>query len=160
MNNVSKCIECESTNVQPQAVKHVEHVGSVRVVDGTGFADVCLDCGAYSITAEQLSGYERRAAALVLREIQAPTGAMMKYARKALGLRQKELAILLGTVPETLSRWENDQRPIPQAEKLALLCLLEGALRSGEYVERALAAASEPAKAMVPTDLEVLERAC
>lgn len=160
MNNVSKCIECESTNVQPRAVKHVEHVGSVRVADGTGFADVCLDCGAYSITAEQLSGYERRAAALVLREIPTPTGAMVKYAREALGLRQRELAMLLGAAPETLSRWENDQRPIPQAERLALLGLLEGALRSSGYVEQALAAVSEPAKEALPTHLEVLEKAC
>lgn len=159
MNNVSKCIECGSTNLRLQAVKHVEHVGSVRVVDGTGFADVCLDCGAYSLTAEQLAGYERRAAALVLREVPAPTGAMVKYARKALGLRQKDLATLLGAAPETLSRWENDERPIPQAEKLALLGLLEGSLRSPDYVEHALALASGPAKA-VPTELVVLEEAC
>lgn len=159
MSDQKKCFECESSNVQPRAVKHVEHVGSVRVVDGTGFADVCLDCGAYSLTAEQLAGYERRAAALVLREVPAPTGAMVKYARKALGLRQKDLATLLGAAPETLSRWENDERPIPQAEKLALLGLLEGSLRSPDYVEHALALASGPAKA-VPTELVVLEEAC
>lgn len=159
MSSQNRCFECESTNLQQRAIKHVEHVGSVRVVDGTGFAELCLDCGAYSLTSAQLSDYERRAAALVLREIQSPTGAMVKYARKALGLRQRELATLLGAAPETLSRWENDQRAVPRAEKLALLGLLEGSLRSSGYVEQALAAASGPASAL-PVELEVHEKAC
>lgn len=159
MSSQKKCFECESTHVQERSIKHVEQVGSVRVVDGTGFAEVCEDCGAYSLTTDQLAGYERRAAALVLREVQSPTGEMVKYARKALGLRQRELAILLGAAPETLSRWENDKLAVPQAEKLALLGLLEGAIRSGGYVDQALAVASGPVKQPIPKELEVLEKA-
>jgi len=43
------------------------------------------------------------------------TGAGIKQCRKALGLKQSELAERLGVHPLTVSRWERDAGSIPHA---------------------------------------------
>ena len=40
------------------------------------------------------------------------TGASFRFMRKTLGMRASTLGTLLGVTPETISRWENAQRPV------------------------------------------------
>jgi transcriptional regulator with XRE-family HTH domain len=136
--------------------KHVEHVGSVKVTDATAFAWQCRDCEECDLSIEQLAGYERRAAALVLRDGKHVTGNVIRYARKALGIRQADLAVLLKCEPETVSRWETGARPTPRAEQLALVALLDGVEQTGLDVRAALdAAASERSAPDEPAELNV-----
>lgn len=128
-------------------VKHVESVGGKEVIDGTAMANVCTECGGYDLSTAQLAGYERRAAALVLRDGRFVNGSVVKYARKALGLRQVDLGRLLTKSGEQISRWENDDPKIPKAEQLAILYALE-AVEAGESVQELL----DP-----PRDSETLE---
>jgi transcriptional regulator with XRE-family HTH domain len=60
------------------------------------------------------------------------SGAELKFARKALGLRQTELAEYLGVEPETISRWENNRDPFKRRDQLAVLALLEHVAGGGE----------------------------
>ncbi len=106
--------------------KHTQRVGSVAVHDATAFAWQCKKCGEVDIPLEDLAGYERRAAALVLRDGRHVNGDVFKAARKALDLRQVDLAALLGCKPETISRWETGAMSMPRAEQLALVALLDG----------------------------------
>lgn len=108
---------------------HVEHVGSATVTDATGFAWQCASCGECDLSLEDIAGYERRATALVLRDGRHVNGSVIRSARKALGLRQAELATLLDCEPETVSRWETGLRPMPRAEQLAVVLLLDGVER-------------------------------
>jgi DNA-binding transcriptional regulator YiaG len=85
-----------------------------------------------------LAGYERRAAALVLRDGKHVNGTVIRYARKALGLRQTELAALLQCTSETLSRWENGAQQMKRAEQLALVALIEGVERDGVDIKKQL----------------------
>jgi DNA-binding transcriptional regulator YiaG len=62
------------------------------------------------------------------------TGADLRFARKALGLRAAELAVTLEVTPETVSRWETDARPIPRTVRLAVVALLM--LRDAALTER------------------------
>lgn len=51
------------------------------------------------------------------------TGEDLKNWRKRWGITQKELAWLLGTYQETISRWEREKRGIPSHLSLALEAL-------------------------------------
>jgi transcriptional regulator with XRE-family HTH domain len=59
------------------------------------------------------------------------TGEDLKNWRKKWGITQGELAQLLGTYQETISRWERDKRGIPSHLFLALEAL-ENRLRKEE----------------------------
>jgi DNA-binding transcriptional regulator YiaG len=109
-----------------RAHKHTQRVGGVAVHDATAFAWQCKTCGEVDLDLQDLAGYERRASALVLRDGKHVNGEVFRAARKALDLRQTDLAILLGCTPETISRWETGTMSMPRAEQLALVALLDG----------------------------------
>lgn len=108
MKKTRRCPICEAGSVRPAGPVIEMHVAGITVRDGTGIVDQCSACGETFVTADALRGYEVRAASVVLRE--APdrvSGAVLRYARKALGLRQTELAALLGKNVATISDWES-----------------------------------------------------
>ena len=129
---------------------HVTQVGGHRVVDGS--AMVRQDAaGNVILSHEELAGYERRAARVALQELKSVDGKVLKFARKALELRQVDLAELLDYRAEQISRWENSIEGIPRAVQLAvaeLLCIVEV---QGIEVLREL----QDTEREDPTDLEV-----
>jgi len=139
-------------------VQHTEKVGAAIVIDGTAMVAVCEACGEYDLSVDQLAGYERRAAALVLRDGRHASGAVVRYGRKALGLRQEELAKLLECVVETISRWENDKVEIGRAEQLAIVALLDGVECGQLDLAEALEKLDGPPPSKGPEKLEVLPR--
>ncbi len=68
----------------------------------------CAD-GHHTVGQAELEESERRAALVTLTELNAPSGAVLRFARKAMGLRQVDLARALGTSAETVCRWESNQ---------------------------------------------------
>ena len=110
-----------------RAYKHVEKVGRYKVNDATAFVLQCNDekCGEVELTLAELAGYQRRAAAIVLRDAKEVDGAVVKYARKALGMKQTVLAEHIGCRPETLSRWETGEATMQRAEQLAIVAILD-----------------------------------
>jgi len=118
--------------------KHVEKVGKAIVTDETGFAWQCASCDEVEVTSAQLMGYERRAAAIVLRDGRHTTGSLVRYARKSLGLKQTELAVLLECTAEHISRLENGHATATQTEVLALVALLEGVENGSEDLKARL----------------------
>jgi DNA-binding transcriptional regulator YiaG len=65
------------------------------------------------------------------------SGEAFRYQRKTLGFRALVVADLLGVTPETISRWENGQRPVDMATWLTLGSLvLEKAARWPDTLER------------------------
>lgn len=141
---------------------HVEHVGDVKVKDSTSFAWQCQSCGECDLSLDDLAGYERRATALVLRDGHHVNGSSIRSARKALGLRQADLAILLGCEPETVSRWETGSRPMPRAEQLAVVALLDGVERGDTDLQALLHTPQgddkDKADRKKPVEFEVLPR--
>jgi putative zinc finger/helix-turn-helix YgiT family protein len=123
--NTKKCPECGEGTLRRTVVTHVETVGGITVNDATAFALACDRCGEYDLTGDELAGYQRRAAALVLRDGRLVTKEVVRYARKALGLRQVDLGALLDKSPENVSRWETGDVRIPRAEQVALIALLD-----------------------------------
>jgi DNA-binding transcriptional regulator YiaG len=133
-------------------VRHqVQQIGDVAVHDSTAFAWQCK-CGECDLALDELAGYERRAAALVLRDGRHVNGNVVRAARKALDLRQ---AVLLECKPETISRWETGAMSMPRAEQLALVALLEGTEQGTADVQELVRAAREGGAPDDGTELEV-----
>lgn len=120
-----KCPECNKGTLQHKAVIHTENVGDVKVTDETVSVFVCDTCGEYDLTVDELSRYQCRAAALVLRDGRFVNKDVVQYARKALGLQQIDLAKLIGKPLENVSQWETGDMQISRTEQMALVALLE-----------------------------------
>lgn len=125
-----RCAEC-GKDMAWRGYKNVEQVGRFTVNDATAMAWQCEACGEANITLEALAGYERRAAAVVLRDASDVDGAVVKYARKALGMKQADLADRIGCQAETLSRYETGAAPVPPGIRLAIVAILDGVERAG-----------------------------
>jgi DNA-binding transcriptional regulator YiaG len=87
------------------------------------------------------------------REVQAILSAgepeVIRYARKAAGLTQVELAGILEVTAETISRWENGAEPFKRNVSLALAKILELIDRHGVAAIQGLAESALPAKGEV-----------
>ncbi len=113
---------------------HVTKVGRWTVKDGGIVPARRLKSGAAVLSAEQLTELELRAADTVLRKSELITGPELRFVRKALGLRQTELAEHLGVAAETVSRWETGADPFKRPIHLAVLALVEQRLKTGTLV--------------------------
>jgi DNA-binding XRE family transcriptional regulator len=126
--NPTKCPECGG-KLARKGYAHVTKLAGFTVTDGTGHVLCCAECGTPLLSSAELAGYERRAAQQILATAGKPvSGAVLKFARKALGLKQKELAALLDSNEQQVSRWENEDE-IDRRLRLAvagLLALAEG----------------------------------
>ncbi len=125
-------------------------IGEERIdVGGVTFAgdvphEACATCGERYLAAGDLERFEL-AAAVELARLGRRTGPALRFMRKALGFRAKELAALLGVAPETFSRWETGERE-PDAHAFALVGgLAADRLDGTERTAGLLRAAREPA---------------
>ncbi len=89
--------------------------------------DRCSSCGYDEIPAHDYAMIELRAALAVLL---APKGIEvggpeLRFARRAMGLRQIDLAAKLDVAPETISRWETEAAEPAQYYRTALAGLLQ-----------------------------------
>lgn len=53
-----------------------------------------------------------------------PTGVDLRFARKAMGMRQADLAARLDVAPETVTRWETGAIPVQRVTLLAVTALV------------------------------------
>lgn len=126
------------------------------VTDGSLTGPVCEN-GHYTVTQTELEESERRAALAALTEINAPSGEVLKFARKAVGLRQTDLAKALGVAPETVCRWEANAH-IDRHVSLAMAQLLTMHAEQPEQFELIVNADPEPPSAPAPTVIAVRRR--
>ena len=75
------------------------------------------------MSSESLEKAELRAVVGAFHDAPTVTGAMLRFARKALGMTQVALAERVGASPESLSRWEREERPMEPWVALAVLGL-------------------------------------
>lgn len=137
MEREKPCAHCNRETAYTQYMHH-EDVAGVTVFDPHRMAYVCGACGEAQLTTGELAGFQRRAAMTVLCDLPSIQGAVLRYARKAAGLRQTDLAQLLGLTPETVSRYETGDDAVPRAVQVAMHGLL--LVRDGGADLRALIA--------------------
>ena len=133
-----KCAECNGDLVT-KGYTHSEKVGRYTVTDRATMVPQCVNCGAPRLSLDELEKYQLFAAKTVLCENKLE-GSVVRYARKALGLTQKELGLLLDYQHETISKWENEKEPVTRAAASALiglLCRVIDGEKPEEMVEKA-----------------------
>lgn len=106
---MESCLHCRGSLVRARREQE-------RVVGDTCFmvrspAAACKRCHAVFLPADGLAQIDLAVACeLALRA--PPSGEGFRFIRRALGLKAMDLALLLRVTPETVSRWENDQRMV------------------------------------------------
>jgi DNA-binding XRE family transcriptional regulator len=110
------------------------YVGRREVRDAT-----MLGADPDRMTLQDGLGFDRRAAHVVLVDAKPEDvgGPEVRFARKALGLTQAELAELLDVYPTTVAHWEGTTGAIQRTTKLAIAELLEQAMRGPAWPPRA-----------------------
>jgi DNA-binding transcriptional regulator YiaG len=146
------CRECGGKLVVRAGAVEID-VAGYRVKDPSIRVPVCEKCHWYEMGQLDLEESERRAAIVVLNEIDGPSGHVLKFARKAMGLRQADLARALGSSPETVCRWEANEH-IDRQVSLAVAQLLTMYEQEPEAFDLAVKAASAPS----PSELVVRRR--
>lgn len=115
---MTQCYACKNQNFV------IEYLEKTREVDGHQFTAIlpiqkCTTCGEFLFPAESLYQFEL-AIAHQLAESGTHSGKTFRFMRKAIGISARELAHLLDTTPETISRWETNKRDIDHSA-LAIL---------------------------------------
>jgi DNA-binding transcriptional regulator YiaG len=110
-------------------------VGRYKVLDGS----VPLsfdDQGEVDLTLAEWRAFDLRAAAVVFADAPEVGGAELKFARKTLGLKQRELARVLCVSEYTVSDWERDASPITGTIQRFIAEILAHVQRDGYGVLR------------------------
>lgn len=118
-----RCHECNGESFETRTVELATKVGKHVVIDRSVRRPVCARCGEFTIPAKMLETVELRAAVVAFTEAEV-TGTMVRFARKALDLTQEELASRIGATPESVSRWEREERPMEPWVPLVVLSLV------------------------------------
>ena len=114
-----KCIKCGGAKFGKTTYEDTIEVGDGRVFVAEVPAVACAACGEVLVDGPGLQAAEM-AVARQLAASGEPTGASFRFMRKAIGYPAKTLAGELGIAPETVSRWENGERPVDAATWLLL----------------------------------------
>lgn len=105
----------------------------------------------YLVDGEVIADFELRIAKWWCEREELP-GAALKFVRHTLGLKQTQLAELLGFKAETLSRWENGERPVPRLVRVVLANIIIDRMMGDEQTMERLRGAHEP-----PPDVQRIE---
>ena len=106
-----KCTNCGSSKFRRGSTEETFKVGDGRQFVVQMPATVCTACGDAYVEGPALELAEREIARRLAASGE-PTGASFRFMRKALGIPAKTLAAELGIAAETISRWENGDRPV------------------------------------------------
>ncbi len=99
-----KCIKCGHGKLKRASEKQRIVVAKILFVSELPVT-LCPKCGESYVAHDVLAGFERGVARR-LAEKGPATGETFRFMRKAIGLPAKEVASLLSTAPETVSRWK------------------------------------------------------
>lgn len=143
------CIECGG-KLERRSTERATKVGRYTVKDADVRLLVCRACGLENVSLQEGESIDRRAALAALRHAPVVDGALVRFARRSVGLTQRDLAELLGVDHATVSRWENDRMPIAQPYPLALRAIVGDIDALGGDTARYLARVRSPAPARPP----------
>jgi putative zinc finger/helix-turn-helix YgiT family protein len=108
-----KCIKCETSLVSERTDKYQYHESGL---DDVFLLNIivhrCGTCGSALPEIPNVRQLHLVIALIIIEQKQKLSGKEIRFLRKNLGMKSKDLAAKLGYEPETYSRFENDREPI------------------------------------------------
>ena len=139
-----KCSNCGAGAFERRSEEHVVNVAG-RKFTGKVAADVCDACGESLVDASELARVELEAARAI-GDAGLVSGETFRFMRHALGLIAKDLSAEFDVAPETISRWENEERPLDRLAWATLAGMVRDRLEGHERTREQLRAIREPKK--------------
>ena len=135
---MNKCPSCGGT-LAASRKRQTQSVGGRDFVV-TVATEACRACGSVFLENASLQRAQIEIACEVARHGPV-SGEAFRFLRKALGIRAIVVADLFGVTPETISRWENGQRPVDKAAETRLTRL---AMLGASRLRRVLSRSNHP----------------
>ena len=149
---MKKCFACRSEKMSTRPIPdEIEVAGYVFKANLQ--ANSCGACGEHTFPAEEVARFEV-AVAQKLCELGEHSGEAFRFMRKAIDIKAIELAQLLGTTPETISRWENAKIEVDEGAFLVLGDLVDD-YRTGSSRTRNKLAALRAPKQQKPQNISI-----
>jgi putative zinc finger/helix-turn-helix YgiT family protein len=139
-----ECSACGSATVNRRSEEHIVHFDGHRFA-GQVEATVCSKCGDSLVTLDEIARVELEAAR-ALGDAGVVSGKSFRFMRHALGLTARDLAIEFSVAPETISRWENDERPLDRLAWVTLATMVRDRLEGSDRTREQLYAVRNPTK--------------
>jgi len=147
---MKRCTECGNAKFERRKHKvsaevRVRHHSRERTVpvEGEITSRTCTRCGTWFDSAGDLEHFELSAAEKLV-GLGISAGGILRFARKALGMRASDVADILDVTPETISHWENDRRTIDRKAFVIVRDLIRDRLRGRTSTRDQLAAFRNP----------------
>ena len=148
---MKNCTSCEGAVAEALLSDEIKVAGVRFTGSVPGWR--CDGCGEAFYDGPGLREFELAAAAHLLTQ-GLHTGEVLRFARKALGLKGTEIGEMLGVRPETLSRWETGERPAEPRAVVVLAGLVGDALKGSDETAARLRATRAPGKGPRRVDLD------
>jgi putative zinc finger/helix-turn-helix YgiT family protein len=139
-----KCASCGSAAVERRSEDHVIRFDGRRFT-GRVTAEVCRTCGESLVALDELARVELETAR-TLGDAGLVSSKSFRFMRHALGLTARELALDFSVAPETISRWENEERPLDRLAWVTLAAMVRDRLEGSERTRDQLSAARAPTR--------------
>lgn len=142
------CPDCgEASRVTRQPHRYTVHPKwAITIAD----AEVrhCGKCGYFEVVIPRPDALHRTIAAAVIRKPTLLSGPEFAFLRSELGMTGKALAKVLGVVPESISRWENDALSVSATIDHLLRTMIALTLDGERFAVESLAQIEGPAGPM------------
>jgi YgiT-type zinc finger domain-containing protein len=151
-----RCIMCGKGAMRSGSVEHTETIAG-RAFAAELPAHVCSECNEALVSQEALEVFGLLAAKTLADSGEA-TGETFRAMRVALGLNGRAVADELGVPPETISRWERNERPVDRFAWLVLAAIVRDEVEGTGQTRERLRALRDPPKLAKTVHLDVGEQ--
>jgi YgiT-type zinc finger domain-containing protein len=105
-----KCVQCGHEALTKTTTRHEIRIGD-HVVRAVVEAEQCSKCHEVYVSGDVLERLELHIAAMIARSGNV-SGETFRFMRRVLGFQAKDMLEIIGTPPETISRWEKGARDV------------------------------------------------
>ena len=117
-----KCTSCGHKGLKATTTAHEIRIGD-HVIRGIVAAEACPKCKEIYVSGLELERLEMQVAATIASSGNV-NGDTFRFMRKALGFQAKDMLEVIGTPPETISRWEKGARDVDRFAWITLASMV------------------------------------
>lgn len=122
-----KCLVCNGSMMSKMENVKYDEVGLPGVTLVGVEVCRCQQCGEYEVVIPRLADLHRALASAIIEKPGRLSGMEFRFLRKFLGFSSSDFARIIGVSESSISRWENEKKPIgAQTDRLLRLMVILG----------------------------------